>query len=496
MTTTIDTSGWLLHDNLRQLPGNELATFANNNINNYTLVESEPRTFVSSRYVGLGNSDGTLRTGGDYRIDELTYRYDCAQIPFLRSLVPTFGETSLFTYETLSHGRGVRPYQGLTWTGPQGQHIHMTPTIDSIQVKERTVSRFSEVQSRFIHGNPIFTFRFYYSSLTENYAFPNFNDAAPEFDIWVFESNNVENRWNIQDWPITTTGAGATIVFSTTAPSGSVMRRNSIGTGNMEVHGVNHIPSSSQIEGNPSLTSGKLIIAVRMHSQTAPYVRVPNVPRITNPDMILLQQGPYGSGENFSEPVNSTLHLGATVVVNHTEHEEVDHEVSIASGIRLQGMVETTFEDGIVNEVSVNSNIHLGGLITVNHVRASGTRHHNVTLVSGIRLRGNFAGDVARSYSVPLASGIRLLGDFGERGVAHSVRINSAIHPISELVYIFSDRLLVDAVHSTIQLYTSSIEIRSTGTLEEEVLPVESDGGGGYLLTAGRRLWKRLGLPV
>ena len=495
MTATIDTSGWIHHDNLRSLDTSALNTFATNNINNYTLIESEPRTFVSSRYVGLGNSNGTLQVGGDYRIDELTYRYDCAQIPFLRSTVPTFGETDLFSYNTLSHGRGVRPYQGMTWTGPQGQHIHCMPTIDSIQVKERTVSRFSEVQSRFIHGNPIFAFRFFYSSLTNNYAFPNFNAAAPEFDIWVFEANNVENRYNILDWPITTTGAGSNIVFSTTAPSGSVMRRSGIGTGEMEVHGVNHIPSSSQIEGNPSLTSGRLIIAVRLHSQTAPYVR-DNVPRITNPAQILLQQGPYGSGENFTEDVNDTLHLGGSVVVDLVEYENRSYVVTIGDSVRLTSMVETTFEDGIVNEAVIDDSIHLGGQIVIEHIDSSGTRHHNVIAFDTIRLESGLATDLARMHAVHPLGGIRLLGEVEEGDTGYSVRINDAIHPLSELTYLFGNAILTDAVYGNIQLYTSSIEIHSTGTVNEEELPNESGGGGSYLLTAGRRLWKSLGLPV
>ena len=360
MTTTIDTSGWIIHDNLNNLETSALNTFAANNSNNYTLIETENNTFAGSGSWTAGGATGN-NNSGQWR----EYRWDCAQIPFIRNLVPTDGQQSLFSYDTLSHGKGARPYQHLTWTHSSGAHIHMTPVIDSVTLRYLNnpsrwgndyQPRLSADNSEF-QENPASTlkilWRFFYSSLTNNLAFPNFNDASPEFDIHIFRADDVTKRLSITDWPISTTGAGSNIVFSTTAPSGSVMRRTGVGTGEMQAHSIFHIPSNTQLTnsqsewnglwGNPDLLRpDKLILAIRLHSQTAPYVRVPNVPRIVNLDQILLQQGPYGSGENFSEPVNSTLHLGATVVVNHTEHEEVDHEVSIASGIRLQGMVETT----------------------------------------------------------------------------------------------------------------------------------------------------------
>ena len=207
-TNTIDTSNWVFHDNLDDLTNAALTTYATNNTNFYTLLETENATFAGE------TQEGEQGTGNFNRYRR--YRWDMAQVPFLRSNIPTHGESDFVTYNGYSHGKSVRPYQGLQWTGPAGQHIHMMPTIDNISLE--WTRRASD--SEYILGgtgrrmNIQFGMQFWYSSLTNNYAFPNFNDAAPEFDIYIWNADNLDNWIRVENYPITTTGAPATIVLA------------------------------------------------------------------------------------------------------------------------------------------------------------------------------------------------------------------------------------------------------------------------------------------
>ena len=310
----IDTTNWVFHDNLRELNNADLNTFATNNTNFYCLFETEG-----------GALDGL-------QVDDIGYgrRYDFAQVPFLISNVPTQGESFQHSYTSISHGKGVRPYQTMRWTNPQGQHVHCMPTVDSLAMYS-------------LSENLYLNLRFYYSSLTSNYAFPNFNDASPELDIWIFDKDDPANYMKIIDFPVSTTGAGSNIVFSTTAPSGSVLRRSGVGTGEMEVHGIQHVVSESQMQffgdwadpvgdtgyitpiapGGPSGNAGqRVIVAVRWHSQVAPFSFDYNVSRQTNPTTILAQQGPYSGPQ--SHQVSDIAFVGddGTLVATGT-HEAV-----------------------------------------------------------------------------------------------------------------------------------------------------------------------------
>ena len=313
----IDTTNWVHHDNLRGLNNADLNTFATNNTNFYCLFESEPASLTS------------FSDGGDTVYGR---RFDFAQVPFLISNVPTQGESFQHSYSSISHGKGVRPYQTMRWTNPQGQHVHCMPTVDS-------------VQADYQNANLKLHIRFYYSSLTSNYAFPNFNDASPELDIWLFDKDDPANYIRLVDFPISTTGAGSNIVFSTTAPSGSVLRRSGVGTGEMEVHGLTHIApwqslqyhgdfewdqNTSQGEYQPLYAFGqhsntgsrRLVVAVRWHSQVAPFSFDYNVSRQTNPTTILSQVGPYGGPQ--SHQVSDIAFVGDDgVLVATGTHEAV-----------------------------------------------------------------------------------------------------------------------------------------------------------------------------
>ena len=311
----IDTTNWVHHDNVRGLGIEALGQFYNNTPSAYTLVESEP----SSSFVS--QTDNGLSPGHGGRIVYRTQRWDYSYVPFLRSLVPTSGQTFLFSYETLSHGKGVRPWQNLSWSGPNGQHIHMFPVVDSLQLTFAQPATQSNPTASESATNFHLNMRFYYTSLTTNYAFPNFNDAEPMLDIAFYHKDD-DSKWiAITDFPIATTGAGSNIVFSTTAPSGSVLYREAVGTGNMATHGVAHIPDNNRITWSSNYstkssaiddifdspkhftgsTSGFWARAVpmtfRVHSQVAPFTRNPNVPRIPNPTQ-RIQEGLYGSPDD------------------------------------------------------------------------------------------------------------------------------------------------------------------------------------------------------
>ena len=324
--TAIDTSNWIHNDNLSSISNSALDTFANNQIHSYTLLESSPGAYTTQ---GVAENHFGLR-------------YDLAQVPSLRSNVPTFGQTSFVTRTSLAHGKSVRPYQHLTWTASTGQHIHCIPTLDNIQIE---LGQQLTGENRWFVGDgarpPIvkLNFWFWYGSVTNNYAFPNFNAASPEFDIWIFNQANRNDYIKILNFPVSTTGAGSNIVFSTTAPSGNMLRRETYGVLEQQVHSITHIPSASQyevvgdvnnvfgfrniVDGHQNLIN-KYVVAVRMHSQTAPYVRSHNVSRQTNPVNILSQAGVYAAPEDHTHTGDSYSSTGRYSY--RIEHEEMQED--------------------------------------------------------------------------------------------------------------------------------------------------------------------------
>ena len=477
--TTIDTSGWIINDNLQSMSNQALNAFVANTPNAYSLFETEFRAFAGS---------GT--TGRQTYVDA---RWDFHQVPFLRGTVPTFGETSFVTYTSLSHGKSVRPMQHLTWTGPQGQHMHMVPVIDSVQGRWQGLSSNvgTSDDNRTLRSLR-FNMRFYYGSLSTNYSFPNFNDAAPEFDIWLFNAANNQQYLKVLNFPISTTGAGSAIVLSTTAPSGNFMRRDNYGVVDVEVHGTAHIPSSSQMEavggfGRWHFSTGfdglpqKLIVAVRMHSQTAPYVRYPNVPRITNPEMILSQAGIYAPAEDHVvEEVEEDLRLGGNVVVRLVNYVPVNHSVSVTDRVRLSGDALVSFEDNEVIEQRVDDDIRLrAGSVSVDHDR-SGIQNYSVTPIDSMGFVSSLVGDLARAYAVSPVGRIRIEGDVeGDDIDAFGIRIADELW-VSTHIFTSKDFDEESVEVIGVMALQSSVAIQTTAKpVDNEV--IGAGGGGGFI---------------
>ena len=304
---TIDTSNWIRTDALYQLPTSQLQAFVDNGVNSYTLVES------SSGSLSGTTTTGTDAEGRDYTQTKTTWF--TGNMPFSGS---AHLDTSLFSNSAYTGGnRVVRPCQHVTWTAAGGQHIHCHYDIRELDLFTRL----------FHDGSPgeVTTLRFrlacWYSSVSTNYSFPNFNDASVEMDIWLINKANPAQWFYIPNFPISTTGAPSTIVFASGSPAntttGNVLYRGSIGTSQRRGYSLFHVPSHTQISNESGvhesawaglssipITSNGLplvqrwILGYRLHSPTTPYVVAHNVSRQTNPANVTSQAGSYGSSED------------------------------------------------------------------------------------------------------------------------------------------------------------------------------------------------------
>lgn len=471
--TILDTTNWLLNDNLLGLSNSALRAYTNNLINGYTLVETENRTFVTT------SGSGQNRTA--------EYRYDCAIVPALTSLVQL---PSRFTRSTVAHGKSVRPPQHLSWSGPQGQHIHMSPCIDSVAVVYRSYNGDGSNNSwRYNALNFKFNIRHWYGSLTRDYAFPNFNDAGYEMDIIIWRADNNLLHTSILNWPITTTGAPATVVLGLNTQTGPFARRESFGNLTTKAYSVNHIPTHDNnfvnvvgsLQGRDGryadgIPPQKLIIGYRIHSQSAPFTRY-NVPRVSNPNNIINQGGIYSAGEELEVSPTDSLRIAGGPTTNLVQYVPTAHQVNISDRVRLSGDVRVVFEDNEVLEVRPSDTIYIrSGTVPVDHDR-SGINNFEVTPMDGIRLTGHLVTDLARAYSVSPMDTIRLNPNVPLEEDAYAVMITDNINFDHDITTITSDKTEVDI------LGVVSLQARILIVSDGEMVGNEIDlsGGGGFI---------------
>lgn len=503
--TAVDTSSWIINDNLRTLPTNALQTFVNNTTNAYTLVETENDTFVNQETYSLD--------GGTYHGAVREYRWDCAQIPFLRNPVPS-QSGALFAYSTLAHGKSVRPYQTMRWTASGGQHINCTPALDSlslIYVDEYQSGDYALHTTTSGGTRRTSTLKlnmsFFYTSITQNFSFPNFNDAQVGLDFVIFRQDNPSMNTELRDFTMATTGHASNVVFGQGSVSGSVIRRGVIGTGEMRVSGIVHIPALSEFDSTNNLRGvfgnwqgnnqgtrpEKLIIASRINSITVPYVVDYSVPRITNTPHILNQVGAYGSGEEHSQAVTGTLRVSGAPVVSHSAPTPESHSVNVSDRIRLTGNATRTHESSTTHMPDITDDLRIStGSISRNHVNAHGARAYNIPVFDRIVLNDNFVSDLNRAHSVPVTDRI-MMTPIATEQPTYAVNVTDSIQLLSEITS--KKNLAFDAGIRDNISFLSEIQTETTGTRIGDGPDVTETGGGGFLLTAGRRLWRRLGLP-
>lgn len=481
--TIIDTSSWPLNDNLGNFNNASLQAYTNNLQQGYTLIESETNTFA-----------GTSGSGG-FNPFYNEYRWDTAIVPGVGGNIPTPG---LFNRNTLAHGKSVRPPQNLSWEASGGQHIHMSPEIDSVTVGYNNNSQIANnYQPSWIR----FNLRHWYGSLTQNFSFPNFNDAQYEIDIHIWQSADDTSRISILNWPIATTGAPSTIVFGALSKARNFLRRGSFGVTEFIGYSINHVPSSSQITGNlvdvfgtlgggqiqPGAPQpGKIVIGYRIHSQAAPFTRV-NVPRITNPDMILAQTGIYSTGEDFTERPTDNIQLGDSISVNFVESVPESHSVSLLDGVSLSGVVTTNVESHDAHSVTLSDTIRMGDTVAP-QVSTEGPTSHSVSLAGRVRLSGSLVADQAFKHVVSPQDRVQVSGAIGVPAEQHRVRLQDNIWLTTDFTSVYDDdaRYEITDVISVVP----SIRVRVDG---EEILDLTPVGeGGSFITVVGRRLFRKL----
>ena len=306
---TIQTENWLDNDHLHGEHTGELQNYVTNVLDAWTLTNT-----LSRNAQGSGSD-----THGYYG---------------WRGGIPISNGSGWFG---VAEGHSVRPPQHITWTANSGQHVHLAPVVRGVRLyhdsEALTPSPTGVVGLEMYH---------WASSISPNFAFPNFNDASYEVDVYIYPKNDDGRFCRITNFPINTTGFGSTIVFNTTGGTNSQLRRGSIGTGYTWDIGITHNASPSQVSfvgwslGQMFNYSGELVIAYRIHSAVTPYVISNNVPFNQN----LLNAGIYGVSEPNDTPIEitgQTIHLGGSVVVTHNQATN-DYSIHPTGGITLSSL--------------------------------------------------------------------------------------------------------------------------------------------------------------
>lgn len=262
--TAIDTSTWLSNDHFWSDEYDQLfPTYSNNGTGDWTLSESR-----------LRNSQGAGTS---------TYHGWRAGIPVGRL-------NDWFQY---AEGFSVRPPQHITWQGPQNQHIHLNPVIRGLRVYTTTSGG-----NRVPTGVVGLEMNHYAMSSTTNYAFPNFNSAQYEIDLYAYNSNDTDKYIRITNFPITTTGYGSTIVFSTSDNLVSWIFRGGTGTTRVKRATVTHNTNWELVGWDVNEVAnytGRLIFAYRIHSAVTPYTISNNVTF----NQVILNPGVYNAVPNI-----------------------------------------------------------------------------------------------------------------------------------------------------------------------------------------------------
>lgn len=498
----IDTTNWVYNRTLDDINTTALQAYAGNVNNAYTLVESSSEEFVSNDFDSSNQGSGNFNPHYANR-----YRFDWK--PLLRTPTET-SSGALFSYDSSSKGKSVRPPQHLTWESAGGHHIHMIPVIRQLNV--RYVK--SPLQNSLWWAEPQLVMDFYYASTTTEFAFPNFNDAGFEIDCSIFRADD-DTKWiEIENFPIGTTGAPSTVVINTSDPQDNVLRRDTFGVARIKGYGTTHIPGSNEISGSnsdfhgerrdvfgggfnvafPANRPNKLVIAYRIHSQAAPYTRI-NVPRISNP-INQLNPGIYHNNPSFDieGEVEDSVNLRGVVTANYVENVPNSYQAQLTDTVRLTANISPLYNE--------NTSITYAGEVE-GRVRLSESIHADFRTDS----------DVPRTYESHVTASVRLEGHVNpERHVAYNATVVGRIgltggvdeshrfgpKPVGS-IGLYSDittrknDLATGQVSAILALEQGLVQ-GIGGYDEEEGRPNDGSGSasGAFIVVTGRKLFRNM----
>lgn len=297
----INTSNWVVNDDLDTMTTTDVQSWAQNIPTAYTLNSNE-------------GSAGNFTSSFGYNA------WNFGIPPFAGTAVSTQSGTAT-SDEAIGIGRSVRPPQRFLWLNPAesgavvGQHMNYYPVIRGVRIYTNSFG----VPTGVI-GVLVTTFAV---SAWSNFAFPNFNDASPELDLLVYFQNDTDQYLEIRNFPVNTFGFGNTIVIPQGDSNRVIYYRTTLdnqGTGVARVRFADsvHNVSSSQysIHGDVSTigafqseivnnAGNNLIIAYRWHSQVAPFTNQAPVARVQEILNVGSQYQPAESYE-FYAPMSST----------------------------------------------------------------------------------------------------------------------------------------------------------------------------------------------
>ena len=351
---TINTTNWLRNNELFSQNNADLTSFATNITNGWTLARSASP------------------------IESPNFKYFRTGMPI----------ANISSWHLYGNGESVRPPQHITWTGVQGQHIHMTPVINGIRV-------YRDESGESPTGVLGINMTHWAQSTTSNYAFPNFNDAEYELDLYIYFPSNDANYIRILNYPINTLGFGSTIVLS--GITYNVLRRNGIGNGRIQQQQITHNVAQNlqsyqggTSEGNPFNVNtlyehnSDIVIAYRIHSAATPYQISHNVP--FNQELVNSGIYTYNEPEAHSIDVSGqNIRLLDNLVFQHVPHTTA-HTLQVLGNIYMRPGTINLSVQGAIELRTALERITLG----LNHYRPTDIAvvGHRVAINDGlVRIR-------------------------------------------------------------------------------------------------------------
>ena len=248
--------------------------------------------------------------------------------------------------------RSVRPPQYYTWTAATGQHCHYFPTVTAIRVhSDGDIQIYIE------------TFKV---SATPNFAFPDGNDAAPDFDIFLVNQED-SRRYAYLTTYFATNGFSGPAALSGTPRS--ILFRGGIGVAYETDTLLSHIVGANHVNyyggfGVLELRSlNNLVIAYRIRDAVSPYTIARPV-TFNSPISAVLNAGIYGDnppavvGRNFSNTFGFTESLvTGSEMAEDTQTIGVDLESSFMATTALVSGIATTTDNALNTPISVLSHL-------------------------------------------------------------------------------------------------------------------------------------------
>ena len=342
--------------------------------------------------------------------------------------------------DTNGQGKSVRPPQRLTLQLTGGGHTHFVPDLSFIQVYGAVQEGSSGIPTPTgVIGLGIETYRTGNASQLQPTA-PTANDAQLEIDVVIYDASETNRYASLDNYTLSTTGLGT--AFDESIPN-SITWRGALGTTDWDRTFLFHNSQSNAwtFGGGWSLTglwnTTRLAVAYRIHSPVQPYYLGNTVPYV-NPPSAIEQQGIYSAHTPVNHIVrpSGSAHAGASPVVQQTDHIE---------NIRAYPHGEASTSSSVMYQVSRAHRIAIEGIARTG-MRITTTTHARATAMA------------MTAYTVLLRHAGRVIGN-----------AEGEVRPSYEIVIRHNGEETVDG-------------------------PAGQGGGDGFLQTAGRRLWRMLGL--